>query len=125
MEGTVKHLFTARLLLAGTTVMAALGGLAATAVPASAQNWNIPHNIRYPFFPECNRHRSPFEPGYGTMTCKGEYKVNRGNYMFTQDNTHSCPVMGKLQRITLYYVLNPADGGVTTTKVLAGFSMHW
>ena len=122
----MRHMFTARLLLlAGTTVMAALGGLAATTVPASAQNWHIPHNIRYPFFPECSTHMSPFGPGYGTMTCKGEYKVNRGNYMFTQDNTHSCPAMGKLQRITLYYVLNPADGGVTTTKVLAGFRMRW
>lgn len=121
----MKRTFTTRLLLAGTTVMAALGGLAATAVPASAQNWNIPHNIHYPYSPQCNTHMSPFEPGYGTRTCKGEYKVNRGNDMFTQDNTHSCPVMGKVQRITLYYVLNPADGGVTTTRVLAGFSMHW
>jgi hypothetical protein len=33
--------------------------------------------------------------------------------------------MGKLQRITLDYVLSPASGGVTTTRVLAGFSMHW
>ena len=121
----MRHTFTARLLLAGTTVMAVVAGFAATAIPASAQNWNIPGNIRYPFFPECDTHMSPFYPGYGTMTCKGEYRVNRGNYMFTQDNTHSCPVMGKLQRITLDYVLNPADGGVTTTRVLAGFSMHW
>jgi hypothetical protein len=59
------------------------------------------------------------------MTCKGEYKVNRENYKFTQDNMHSCPRLGNLQRITLDYVLNPASGGVTTTKVLAGFAMHW
>jgi hypothetical protein len=125
MEAHMGRTFTTRLLLAGTTAVAALAGSAAAAIPASAANWHIPGNIRYPFFPECDTHMSPFYPGYGTMTCKGEYRVNRGNYMFTQDNTHSCPVAGKLQRITLYYVLNPANGGVTTTKVLAGFSMHW
>lgn len=117
--------FTARLLLAGTTAVAALAGSGLAAGPASAANWNIPRNIRYPFYPECATHMSPVYPGYGTMTCKGEYKVNRSNYLFTQDNTHSCPAMGKLQRITLDYVLNPASGGVTTTRVLAGFSMHW
>lgn len=115
----------ARLLAGGATAVAALTGLAGTAVPASAANWNIPSNIRYPFYPECNTHMSAFESGYGTMTCKGEYTVNRKNYMFTQDNTHRCPVLGTVQRITLDYVLNPANGGVTTTKVLAGFSMHW
>jgi len=121
----MKHAFAARLLLAGTAAIAALGGTAAAAAPASAANWNIPRSITYPFFPECNTHMNPFYPGYGTMSCKGEYRVNRGNYLFTQDNTHSCPVIGKVQRITLDYVLNPASGGVTTTKVLAGFSMHW
>jgi hypothetical protein len=67
----------------------------------------------------------PPEAGYGTQTCKGEYTVNKSNYMFTQDNTRVCPAVGKVQRITLDYVLNPASGGVTTTRVLAGFSMHW
>lgn len=115
----------ARLLTGGALAVAALTGLAATAVPASAANWNIPHNIRYPFFPECNRHMSPVYPGYGTMTCKGVYRVNRSNYRFTQDNTHRCPALGTWQRITLDYVLNPASGGVTTTKSRAGFTMHW
>jgi hypothetical protein len=121
----MRRVLTTRLLLAGATAVAALAGSAAAAAPASAANSNIPGNIRYPFFPECDTHMSLFYPGYGTMTCKGEYQVNRGNYMFTQDNTHSCPAMGKLQRITLDYVLNPANGGVTTKKALAGFSMHW
>jgi hypothetical protein len=121
----MKRAFVTRLLLAGTIAVAALVGSVAATVPAHAANWNIPSNIKYPFYPECNTHMNAFEPGYGTMTCKGEYKVNRGNYIFTQDNTHSCPRLGKEQRITLDYVLNPASGGVTTTKVLAGFSMHW
>jgi hypothetical protein len=95
------------------------------AAPAEAQDWNIPNNIRYSFYPTCDTHMDPFQSGYGTMTCRGEYIVNRSNYIFTQDNIHACPSMGVSQRITLDYVLNPADGGVTTTKVLAGFSMHW
>jgi hypothetical protein len=121
----MKRPLAKRLVVAGAIAAAALAGTAAATAPASAANWNIPGNIRYPFFPECNKHMSPYYPGYGTMTCKGEYRVNRGNYQFTQDNTHSCPVMGKVQRITLDYVLNPASGGVTTTRTLAGFSMHW
>ena len=121
----MKHTFTTRLLLGGAAVLAAVTGPAAIAIPAHAQNWNIPGNIHYPFYPECDTHMSAFYPGYGTMSCKGEYTVNRSNYQFTQGNTHSCPAMGKVQRITLDYVLNPASGGVTTTKVLAGFSMHW
>ena len=121
----MKHSLPARLLLASTIGMAALAGTAAAAVPASAANWHIPSNIHYPFYPECDTHMSPGNPGYGTMTCRGEYKINHSNYKFTQDNTHSCPVMGRYQRITLDYVLNPASGGVTTTKTLAGFSMHW
>lgn len=125
MEANMKRASKTRVLLAAAAAMAALGGSAATAVPASAQDWNIPHNIHYPSFPECHTHMSPFQSGYGTMTCKGEYRVNRGNYKFTEENTNSCPAVGKWQRITLYYVLNPADGGVTWTKVLAGFSMHW
>ncbi len=115
----------ARIVLAGVALMAALAGTELAAAPANAANWNIPSNIRYPFFPECNTHMSPYDAGYGTQTCKGEYIVNRSNYIFTQDNTRVCPALGKLQRITLDYVLNPASGGVTTTKVLAGFSMHW
>ncbi|HXL95971.1 MAG TPA: hypothetical protein VN969_44230 [Streptosporangiaceae bacterium] len=121
----MKRSLRTRLLLASTIAVAALAGTGAAAVPASAANWNIPGNIRYPFYPACDTHMSPVYAGYGTMTCKGEYKVNRGNYQFTQDNTGSCPAMGKLQRITLDYVLNPASGGVTTTKTLAGFSMYW
>jgi hypothetical protein len=125
MEAHVKRRLAKRLVLAGAIAAATLAGTAAVAVPASAANWNIPGNIRYPFFPQCNTHMNPYYPGYGTMTCKGEYRVNRGNYRFTQDNTGACPAMGKNQRITLDYVLNPASGGVTTTRTLAGFSMHW
>lgn len=64
---------TARLLAGGAAAMAALTGLVVTAVPASAANWNIPHNIRYPFSPMCDTHMNPFNAGYGTMTCKGIY----------------------------------------------------
>jgi hypothetical protein len=114
------------MLLTAATVMAALAGAAATAGPAEAANWSIPwKNIHYPNFPECATHMSPFESGYGTEICKGYYFVNRSNYKFTQDNIHMCPALGKKQLITLDYVLNPASGGVTTTRVLAGFSMHW
>ena len=115
----------ARSLVAGVALMGALAGTGAAAAPADAANWNIPSNIHYPFFPECNTHMSAYEAGYGTQTCKGEYTVNKSNYMFTQDNTRACPAVGKVQRITLDYVLNPASGGVTTTRVLAGFSMRW
>ena len=115
----------ARSVLAGVALMGGLAGTGAAAAPADAANWNIPSNIHYPFFPECNTHMSAYEAGYGTQTCKGEYTVNKSNYMFTQDNTRVCPAVGKVQRITLDYVLNPASGGVTTTRVLAGFSMHW
>lgn len=115
----------ARSVLAGVALMGALAGTGAAAAPADAANWNIPSNIHYPFFPECNTHMSAYEAGYGTQSCKGEYTVNKSNYMFTQDNTRVCPAVGKVQRITLDYVLNPASGGVTTTRVLAGFSMHW
>jgi hypothetical protein len=125
MEANMRYAFKTRMLLAGAAVMATLAGFAATAVPASAQDWNIPRNITYPHFPECDTHMNPYLAGYGTMTCEGIYRVNRSNYKFTEDNTNSCPAVGKWQRITLYYVLNPADGGVTWTKVLAGFSMHW
>jgi hypothetical protein len=115
----------ARAGLAGVALIGALAATGVLAAPANAANWKIPSNIRYPFFPECNTHMSASEAGYGTQTCKGEYTVNKSNYMFTQDNTGVCPAIGKLQRITLDYVLNPASGGVTTTKVFAGFSMHW
>ncbi len=115
----------ARSVLAGVALTAALAGTGVAAAPANAANWNIPSNIHYPFFPECNTHMNPYEAGYGTQTCKGEYTVSKSNYMFTQDNTRVCPAVGKVQRITLDYVLNPASGGVTTTRVLAGFSMHW
>lgn len=121
----MRYAFKPRMLLAGATVLAPLAGFTAAAVPAGAQDWNIPPNITYTHFPECVTHMNPYLTGYGTMTCEGLYKVNRRNYKFTEDNTNSCPVLGKLQRITLDYVLNPADGGVTWTKVLAGFSMHW
>ena len=57
--------------------------------------------------------------------CCDEVSVWRSNYKFTQDNLRICPADGTVQRITLDYVLNPASGGVTTTKTLAGFSMHW
>jgi hypothetical protein len=112
-------------MLASTIAVTALAGAVAVAGPASAANWHIPNNIRYPFEPLCDTHMSPVYPGYGTMTCRGECKVNRSNYKFTEDNTRSCPAMGKYQQITLDYVLNLANGGVTTTKTLAGFSMHW
>jgi hypothetical protein len=125
-EAMMRGTTTTRMLVTGAAVVTALAGFTAAAAPAdAAANWNIPKNIRYPFYPECDTHMSPYQKGYGTMTCKGEYTVNSSNYKFTEDNTHACPVRGKLQRITLDYVLNPAEGGVTTTKVLAGFSMHW
>ncbi len=120
------HLTTkARTLVAGAALVGSLGGMAAMAAPAGASNWNIPNNIHYPFFPECNTHMSVTGNGFGTQSCKGEYTVNKSNYMFTQDNTNVCPAYGTLEHITLDYVLNPASGGVTTTKTLAGFSMHW
>ncbi len=82
----------ARTVLAGIVLMAALAGTGVAAAPANAANWNIPSNIHYPFFPECNTHMSAYEAGYGTQTCKGEYTVNKSNYMFTQDNHRCTPV---------------------------------
>ena len=116
-----------RIVATCASVLATLTCCVAVAAPASAhtQNWNIPGNIQYPFYPACDTHMSPVYQGYGTMTCHGEYRIDRANYIFTQDNTGVCPRLGDLQRITLDYVLNPASGGVTTTRVLAGFSMHW
>lgn len=115
-----------RILLIGAVATALAAGAIATAAPAQAADWNIPwRSIHYPFYPECTTHMNPFEPGYGTQVCKGYYVVNRRNYKFTQDNTHVCPALGKVQRITLDYVLNPTGGGVTSARTLAGFSMRW
>ena len=55
----------ARAVLAGVALMGGLAGTGVAAAPANAANWNIPSNIRYPFFPECNTHMSAFEAGYG------------------------------------------------------------
>jgi hypothetical protein len=115
-----------RTLLTGVVMLAALAGTVTTATPAEAAGGVIPwKSIHYPFYPECNTHMSPIASGYGTQTCKGYYIVNSSNYKFTEDNIHACPALGKVQRITLDYVLNPASGGVTWTRVLAGFAMHW
>ena len=122
----MKVTTTMRMLLTGAVAAAVFAGFAVTAAPAEAADWNIPwKDIHYPFFPQCDTHTSPFAPGYGTETCKGSYVVNRRNYQFTQDNIHLCPALGKVQHITIDYVLNPASGGVTWTRVLAGFAMHW
>lgn len=122
----MKVITIKRMLLTVAVAVVALAGAAATAAPAEAADWNIPwKSIHYPFFPECNTHMSPYYSGYGTQTCKGYYIVNRRNYKFTEDNIHMCPALGKRQNITLDYVLNPAEGGVTSTRVFAGFSMHW
>lgn len=115
-----------RFLLTTTATVAMLAGAVATAVPAEATDWNMPRkNIQYTSHPQCTTRMSLFESGYGKRTCKGYYVVNRRNYLFAQHNTHACPALGNVQRITLDYVLNPASGGVTSNSVLAGFSMHW
>ena len=74
-----------------------LAGTGIAAGAANAANWNIPSNLHYPFFPECNTHMNAYEAGYGTQTCKGEYTVNKSNYMFTQDNADACPALGKVE----------------------------
>jgi uncharacterized membrane protein len=124
----MRRTITARFAVTAAVLVTAVAGLTAGAAPASAhaQDWNIPgHDLHYPMYPTCTKHMNAFEPGYGTMTCKAEYRVNRANWKFTEINTNICPPLGKLERITLYYVLNPVQGGVTWDRVLAGFSMHW
>ena len=74
-----------------------LAGTGIAAGAANAANWNILSNLHYPFFPECNTHMNAYEAGYGTQTCKGEYTVNKSNYMFTQDNADACPALGKVE----------------------------
>jgi hypothetical protein len=120
MKGRIQM----RMLAAGAAVMAALVGFTATAAAADAHtaNWNIPwKDIHYSFDP-CKKHMNPFEPQYGGMICKGYYRVDRRNYMFTQDNTNVCPAIGTLEHITLHWVISPDADGIEG-KTLVGFSV--
>ena len=100
--------------LAGVAVATAgagtlgLGGLAVTAAPAGATNWNIPRHINDEF---CSK-----EQGRGTV-CTGYYNVNRTNYVFTQDALHYCPRNGALMTIELYYWGGDMLSGYTVRAV--------
>lgn len=97
--------------------MAGLGAMAVSTAGSASASGSLPA-LSNGF---C--HTQTINLGYPTIegkTCTGNYTVDRSNYQFTQDATHTCPRIGINANMTEKFI-SPPTGGAPT--ILAGYTV--